>query len=88
MELVKLYFAKVKNKILHTFRRYFSKILNTFHRLTGSESQVFYINGSETLPPPLSKTEEAKIMERIEAGDLLIVFVCTRDIRKVERLLT
>ena len=26
--------------------------------------------------------------ERIEAGDLLIVFVCTRDIRKVERLLT
>lgn len=69
MELVKLYFAKVKNKILLTFRRYFSKILNTFHRLTGSESQVFYINGSETLPPPLSKTEEAKIMERIEAGD-------------------
>lgn len=69
MELIKLCFAKVKNKILLTFRKYYSKLLNTFRRLTGSESQVFYINGSETLPPPLSKTEEAKIMERIEAGD-------------------
>lgn len=69
MKLIKLYFAKVKNKILLTFRKYYSKLLNTFRRLTGSESQVFYINGSETLPPPLSKTEEAKIMERIEAGD-------------------
>lgn len=69
MELIKLCFAKVKNKILLTFRKYYSKLLNIFRRLTGSESQVFYINGSETLPPPLSKTEEAKIMERIEAGD-------------------
>ncbi|MCI6496583.1 MAG: RNA polymerase sporulation sigma factor SigE [Anaeromassilibacillus sp.] len=43
--------------------------MNIFRKLTGSESRVFYINGSETLPPPLSKTEEAKIMERIEAGD-------------------
>ena len=69
MKLIKLYFAKVKNKILLTFRKYSSKFLNIFRKLTGSESQVFYINGSETLPPPLSKTEESKIMERIEAGD-------------------
>lgn len=69
MKLIELYFAKVKNKILLTFRKYSSKLLNIFRKLTGSESQVFYINGSETLPPPLSKTEEAKIMERIKAGD-------------------
>ena len=34
-----------------------------------SENEVFYINGSETLPPPLKKDEELKIMERIVNGD-------------------
>lgn len=32
-------------------------------------NHVFYINGSETLPPPLSKTEELNIMSRISNGD-------------------
>ncbi len=30
---------------------------------------IYYINGAETLPPPLSQSEEKSIMERIEAGD-------------------
>ena len=30
---------------------------------------VFYIGGSETLPPPLPREEEAKLLERLEAGD-------------------
>jgi RNA polymerase sporulation-specific sigma factor len=30
---------------------------------------VFYINGSETLPPPLSKQEEAEVLQRIAEGD-------------------
>lgn len=34
-----------------------------------SENEVFYINGSETLPPPLKKDEELKIMQRIIEGD-------------------
>ena len=34
-----------------------------------SENEVFYINGSDTLPPPLSREEEAEIMCRISAGD-------------------
>ena len=29
---------------------------------------IFYIAGSQTLPPPLSQEEEAKILEEIEAG--------------------
>ena len=29
---------------------------------------VYYINGSETLPPPLSKSDEQQIMEKISAG--------------------
>lgn len=34
-----------------------------------SENVVFYINGAETLPPPLSKDEEEKIMLKIINGD-------------------
>lgn len=30
---------------------------------------VFYVNGPENLPPPLSKQEETEIMRRIEQGD-------------------
>ena len=33
------------------------------------DNAVFYINGSETLPPPLSKAEEAAVIERIRSGD-------------------
>lgn len=34
-----------------------------------SENEIFYINGSETLPPPLTREEEAAVMQRISAGD-------------------
>ena len=33
------------------------------------ENEIFYINGSETLPPPLSKDEEQHIMQKIAKGD-------------------
>lgn len=47
-------------------------MLNIFLRLKLillNFNEVFYINGSETLPPPLSKLEEKEIMNRISAGD-------------------
>lgn len=34
-----------------------------------SENDVFYINGKETLPPPLTKDEENEIMKKIINGD-------------------
>ena len=34
-----------------------------------SENEVCYINGSDTLPPPLSRKEEQAIFDRIAAGD-------------------
>ncbi len=34
-----------------------------------SENDIFYINGSDTLPPPLTKTEEKIIMDKIVSGD-------------------
>lgn len=41
------------------------KILKYFKLI----EQVHYINGPETLPPPLSKTDEALVMQRIMNGD-------------------
>ena len=35
----------------------------------GASEKVFYINGTETLPPPLTAGEEAEIMEKIVSGD-------------------
>ena len=38
-------------------------------KLWFTDNAAFYINGSDTLPPPLSKAEEAAVMERIRKGD-------------------
>ena len=34
------------------------------------EMQIFYVAGSQTLPPPLSSNEEEEILKRIENNDL------------------
>lgn len=34
-----------------------------------SENKVFYIGGSDTLPPPLNQTEENSLMQRLKFGD-------------------
>ena len=43
-------------------------ILNIRERLFGRNG-IYYINGSQTLPPPLKKSEEEIVMERITGGD-------------------
>ena len=37
------------------------------HRLW--REQIYYINGAEVLPPPLSAQEERDALARLEAGD-------------------
>lgn len=49
-----MYFAKLKQKLINLFI---------------TDNEVFYINGSETLPPPLSKEEELSVIEHIKMGD-------------------
>ena len=44
------------------------EIRNTFLLLwlkLGFSEQIHYINGPETLPPPLTKEEEKKVMENV-----------------------
>lgn len=55
----------------------FQKLMNFLRRLFGV-SDVYYVGGFESLPPPLSKKEEQKIMQELRAGneenrELLIV---------------
>lgn len=38
-------------------------------RLFVTDDEVFYINGSETLPPPLTKDEELKVIKSIVTGN-------------------
>lgn len=42
------------------------KISNFLCRVAG---EIFYINGPETLPPPLTKSEEDELLKRIENND-------------------
>ncbi len=53
------------NKITETVQRLRIQIYSFLF----GEKQIDYINGAETLPPPLEKEEEAKIFARIEKGD-------------------
>ncbi len=57
------------NTLLPVRFRELSCIIKKLKLFFISENEVFYINGSETLPPPLSKDEELEIMQRISNGD-------------------
>ncbi|MBQ7043694.1 MAG: RNA polymerase sporulation sigma factor SigE [Clostridia bacterium] len=47
-----------------------SKIKQFFLKLKLNRADmVYYVNGTETLPPPLSKEEENELMEKLGAGD-------------------
>ena len=53
------------------------KLLNKIRELvlklkTSESDTVFYVNGPETLPPPLSKEEEQELMDRLGDGDEVV----------------
>ncbi len=48
----------------HTFKDFIIRL-----RIRLMPDEVFYINGPQTLPPPLTKDEEAEIMFKLENGD-------------------
>lgn len=46
----------------------FKKLFYKIRKLLGFTDEVFYINGSQTLPPPLTSEEEKVVMANITAG--------------------
>lgn len=59
--IIKNIFSNSK-KVIFLFSK---KTLRTFKKLFLKSNEIYYINGPETLPPPLSKAEENEIMEKI-----------------------
>lgn len=51
--------------MLNKLKLLFTKIKQAFF----GKDELYYINGSENLPPPLSKEEEEAVIERISNGD-------------------
>ena len=47
------------------------KLLLRLKMLFLSNNEIFYINGNETLPPPLTKDEECKIMGATIKGSFI-----------------
>lgn len=72
MNLLKL----LKNKILEIYRKYLgrSKI---------DKFPVFYINGSQTLPPPLDPKEEEKILKVLNSDENAKQLLVERNLRLV-----
>ena len=52
-------------------------------KLLDNNDGVFYINGAETLPPPLTHEEENDIIERLESEDSLRSILVERNLRLV-----
>ena len=56
------FWEKFKSKIREIFKKYFSRERNI-------KFPIFYINGSQTLPPPLSILEEEKLLKKLDEND-------------------
>ncbi len=53
----------------NAFVRFFKRITEKIKDLFKNESDVYYVNGSENLPAPLTKQEEDEILLEIENGN-------------------
>lgn len=49
--------------------KYYAILIERFLRTIFGKNELNYINGADTLPPPLSKDEEKEVMTRLAAGD-------------------
>ena len=55
-------FQKFKSKVRGILNKYFSREKN-------QKFPIFYINGNQTLPPPLSIMEEEKLLKKLDEKD-------------------
>ena len=58
------------------------KINRLLHKCK-KEGQIFYINGPDLLPPPLTKEEEAEILKRLPYDDDACTYLIERNLRLV-----
>lgn len=53
---------------MKSVKNFFVKIIRKITKNINTQQDIYYINGSQVLPEPLTKVEEKKIMEDILAG--------------------
>ena len=70
-----------KNLIYEFFKNLQLKI-SDFYK-SEAENSIFYVNGSETLPPPLSAEEETDIISRLDGDPSLKTILIERNLRLV-----
>jgi len=60
------------------------KYFQLIHFIGFDSNEIFYIGGSETLPPPLSREEESYLLKRLPSGDKSIkAMLIERNLRLV-----
>ena len=69
------------NKKMLMLRIYYIKILKKLNLF--KEDEVYYIGGSEVLPPPLNKEEEAYYLSRLKEDETVKTVLIERNIRLV-----
>ncbi|MDF2617234.1 MAG: hypothetical protein K0Q47_1890, partial [Sedimentibacter sp.] len=55
--------------MLNHVKDFYNKILNFIIEKIGSDKDIFYIGGSDTLPAPLSQEEERDVINRLKDSD-------------------
>ncbi len=60
-----------------------SLVRSILRRIVGRKNGVYYINGPETLPPPLTHEEESDILSRLEGEPTLRTVLVERNLRLV-----
>jgi RNA polymerase sporulation-specific sigma factor len=69
--------------LLNHVKNFFRKIFNFIIDKLGSAKELFYIGGSDTLPPPLSQEEEKEIINRLKDSDEAKTILIEHNLRLV-----
>lgn len=69
------------NRMMLRLRIYYIKTLRKLKLF--KEDEVYYIGGSEVLPPPLNKEEEADLLSRLKQDETVKTVLIERNIRLV-----
>jgi RNA polymerase sporulation-specific sigma factor len=70
-DMITEFWEKIKNRLI------------PYDKLYDNLNDIFYVNGSETLPPPLSAEEEVDIISRLDGDPSLKTILIERNLRLV-----
>lgn len=59
------------------------RLQRLLERLLGRSGELYYINGPQTLPPPLTREEEAELLERLAIDESARNILVERNLRLV-----